>query len=270
MRRQRSGQIIITTSFLTVLVMMTIAFVAYSAAIFNSKPYFDDYTAVSLNFRSSSEALTRHILANLTAYIRSQGTQLTTPQLKNYVNTVIVPLMNAYQTQFGTYAYSKSMSIGIVPPATFTSPAATLFNGTAVSWPGIYPATNSPLPKAYSIATYRYYLNITSDSLSGYSFTSTAMLSVNVTGTAKPDANTITISLQARNEADFELDLNLVSLKVHNTSTGWSDQTSNSGLFSYVNGTYSLTINVPSTNVDQVSFAVFDSRSVLVFMNSTV
>ncbi len=265
---ERKAQVIVITSFLTVLIMLSIAFVAYSAAIFNTKPFFDDYTAVGLNFRSASDALTRHLLANLTAWARSQGKALTLNMIQGYVNSKIVALLNAFTVSFANTVDGKSLSIKIVPPSTYVSPPAALYNGTAINWPGRYPASLSAV--GYSLASYRYYLNITSDSLFGYTFSSTALLLVNVTSHSKPDTNTITLKLQANNEADFELNLDLLTVSTH-TNAGWTDHTADSNLFSYVNGSYTVTVTVPSSSaVDQVSFSLFNPSSVIVFMNSTV
>lgn len=275
MRRQRnprSAQIIITTSFLTVLVMLTIAFVAYSAAIFNTEPFFEDYASIAQNFRASSDALTRHILANITAYAKAQGNKLTLTLLHNYINSKILPLLNSFTSQFGNSAPGKALSIKIVAAPNYAQPSTTLFNGTGLTWPGFSPSTVSNGGVAYSLSSFRYYLNITSVSLAGYTFTSSALLLVNVTKTTYNSASgTIQLQLQANNEADFELNLNLLSASAYSSTTGWKDYTTNSTLFSYVNGNYTLTINVPTTaTFTQVSFSVFDPRSIVVFMNSTI
>jgi hypothetical protein len=271
-RKPRSAQIIITTSFLTVLVMLTIAFVAYSAAIFNTEPFFEDYASIAQNFRASSDALTRHILANITAYAKSQGNKLTLTLLDNYINSKIVPLLNLYASQFANSAPGKALSIKITPAANYALPSTTLFNGSALSWPGFSPSGVSNGGIAYSLSSFRYYLNITSVSLTGYTFTSTALLMINATKTTYNQASgTIQVQLLGFNEGDFELNLNLLTASVYSSSTGWKDYAFNSTLFSFVNGNYTLTINAPPTaTYTQISFSVFDPRSVVVFMNSTI
>lgn len=251
--------------------MLTIAFVAYSAAIFNTEPFFEDYASVALNFRASADALTRHIMANITAYAKSQGSKLTLTLLHNYVNSKIVPLLSSFMSQFTNSTPGKALSIKIVAAPSYSHPPTTLFNGTAVTWPGFDAAVASG-GIGYSLSSFTYYLNITSVSLIGYTFSSTALLLVNVTSTKQDTTQgSITLQLQGKNEAGFELNLNLLSVLVHSSSVGWKDYTANSTLFSYVNGNYTLTVNVPpSGSFDQVSFSVFDPRSVLVFMNSTV
>lgn len=269
MKRQRSGQVIITTSFLTVLIMMTIAFVAYSAAIFNTKPYFDDYTSVALDFRMSSEALTRHLLANLTAYLRSQGSRLypNSMLLRNYVNTTTMALINSFMAQYASYAYGKSLSIRVVPAQSYSNITNSLYNGTALRWPGLYNTTTSST--GYSLDSYRYYLDITSDGLTGYQFTSTSLLMIQITSHSK-SSNSITVQILAQNEADFEQNLGLLQVWVH-TPSGWSDLTYNSTLFSYLNGNYTMTVDYASASlVNQISFSVFNPYGVIVAMNSTV
>ncbi len=270
-RKPRSAQIIITTSFLTVLVMLTIAFVAYSAAIFNTEPFFEDYASIAQNFRASADALSRHILANITAYAKSQGNKLTLTLLHNYINSKIVPLLNAFQSQFANSAPSQAISIKITPATNSIHPPTSLYNGTAINWPG-FNSTVGNGGIGYSLSRFTYYLNITSVSLTGYSFSSTALLLVNVTSTRYDTVSgTISLQVQGINEADFELNLNLLSAYAYSTTTGWKDYTANSTFFSYVNGNYTLTINVPTTaTFTQVSFSVFDPRSVVVFMNSTI
>lgn len=270
-RNPRSAQIIITTSFLTVLVMLTIAFVAYSAAIFNTEPFFEDYASVAQNFRAAADALTRHILANITAYAHSQGNKLTLTLLHNYVNSKIVPILNSFMSQFANSTPGKALSIKLVAAPNYLHPSSTLFNGTGLTWPGFSPSGVGNGGIGFSLSSFRYYLNITSVALTGYTFTSSALLLVNVTKTTN-DASTGTITLQVQgiNEAAFELNLNLLSVWAHRSS-GWQDYTVNSSLFNSVNGNYTLTVKVPaSVTFDQVSFSVFDPRSVVVFLNSTV
>lgn len=271
----KRAQVILSASFLTILIMLTIAFVAYTTAIFNVNQYFDDYVVIGLNYRAAGEALSRDLLVNFTAYCYSKGysptPDLTCGGLEGGNYTVWSSLFNeTFPNSFSSSAKGKLLAFDITPLASSSTFNTTLTNGLNVTWPGYFPHSIPSRPYlAYSVSAYGFYMDAPSEEFTGLKFQAAAFLAINITSVTV-ESEKLSVTFYSWSSEGVSTSLTLLRFLTSN-SGNWTDVSGSTKLLNFANGTFTAEYNDPSVaSVTDTSFFLANPARIVVGANSTV